>query len=222
MTNRPRPGAHGGQPDPRTRTLLIVGAVTAAVVLLGLVVALAGGGDKDDTTTRTGDGGVPAYGPVTLEGTTLPPFESTADDPAAGQAVPLLEGTTPDGAPVTVGGSGEPTLLVFLAHWCPHCQREVPVIVDLMAEGELAGTRVVAVLTGTSPDRPNFPPVAWLEREDWAGEVLLDDDTSAAAQGFGLSSYPYLVFLDAEGSVAARASGELPGEDIVALAAAAR
>lgn len=223
MTSRPDRRT-SGQPSPadaRKRTLLIAGAVTAAVVALGLAVALAGGKD-DATTTPTAGDGVPAYGPVTLDGSPLPPFESTADDAAVSRAAPLLEGTSPDGAAVTVGGAGEPALVVFLAHWCPHCQREVPVLVDLMAEGGLEGTRVVAVLTGTAPDRPNFPPVAWLEREGWEGEVLLDDDTSAAAQGFGLTSYPFLVFLDAEGTVVARTTGELPAEDIVALARQAR
>jgi len=224
MTNHPRRStpSRPGADDTRKRTLLIAGALTAAVVALGLAVALAGGGDKDGTTTPSDGDAVPAYGPVTLEGAALPGFESTADDPAAGRAAPLLEGTSPDGAPVTVDGAGEPTLLVFLAHWCPHCQREVPVIVDLMAKGDLDGTRVVAVLTGTNPDRPNFPPVAWLEREGWEGEVLLDDDTGAAAQGFGLSSYPFLVFLDADGAVVARATGELPSEDLVALSRQAR
>lgn len=214
MTNRPGPRTPD---DARRRTLLIAGAATAAVVALGLVIALAGG--KDDKVT-TGDArdSVPAYGPVTLEGSPLPLFESTSADPAAGQPAPRLTGRSPNGTEVTLGEPDQPTLVVFLAHWCPHCQREVPVLVDLMAEGQLDGTRVVAVLTGTSPDRPNFPPVAWLERESWTGEVLLDDDMSAGAQGFGLSSYPFLVFLDADGKVVARASGELAGEDIVALA----
>jgi thiol-disulfide isomerase/thioredoxin len=193
--------------------------VTAVVVAVGLVLALAGG--KDDTTGPGGDA-VPAYGPVTLDGAALPAFEGTADDAAAGQPAPRLQGTSPEGSAVTVGGAGQPTLVAFLAHWCPHCQRELPVLVDLMAKGELDGTRVVAVLTGTSPDRPNFPPVPWLQREGWAGDVLLDDDASTAAQGFGLSSYPYLVFLDSDGAVVARASGELPAKDIVALARQAR
>lgn len=215
MTNRP--GSPPADADAaRRRTLLIAGAGAAVVVVLGLVIALAGG---KDTTTTTGDlDSAPGFGPVTLAGSSLPPFESTSGDAAAGEPVPHLTGQSPDGTEITVGPPGEPTLVVFLAHWCPHCQREVPVIVDLMAEGQLEGTRVVAVLTGTSPDKPNFPPVAWLEREGWAGEVLLDDDTSAAAQAFGLSSYPFLVFLDAGGTVVARTSGELPAEDIVALA----
>lgn len=216
--SKPRPSAPNPDAARRRRTLLIAGAATAAVVVLGLVIALAGGKDGSGTSTSTSDDAVAVYGPVTLEGGSLPPFESTADDPAAGEPAPVLEGTSPDGTPVTVGAPGQPTLVVFLAHWCPHCQREVPVIVDLMADGRLDGTRVVAVLTGTTPERPNFPPVAWLEREEWAGDVLLDDEASAGAQAFGLTSYPYLVFLDADGRVVARTSGELPGDDIEALA----
>lgn len=225
MSNRPHrpttPGAEGAAPSAdRRRTLLIAGAVGAVVVLLGVVIALSGSGDDKATTTDTR----PVYGPVVVEGAALPAFTTTAGDSAVGTAPPLVEGTSPAGAAVSMGGSStsQPTLVVFLAHWCPHCQRELPLLVKLMAAGDLDGMRIVAVLTGTSPDRPNFPPTAWLDREGWTGDVLLDDDTGAAAQAYGLSSYPYLVFLDGKGQVVARTSGEVASRDIVALADEAR
>ncbi len=225
MSNRPhRPTASGAERSApsanRRRTLLIAGAIAAVVVLLGVVIALSGSGDNKSTTTDTR----PVYGPVVLEGAALPAFTTTAGDSAVGTTPPRLEGTSPKGAAVSIAGTSasQPTLVVFLAHWCPHCQRELPLLVKLMAAGDLDGMRVVAVLTGTSPDRPNFPPTAWIDREGWKGEVLLDDDTSAAAQAYGLSSYPYLVFLDSKGQVVARTSGEVASRDIVALADEAR
>jgi thiol-disulfide isomerase/thioredoxin len=223
MSNRPnrRPtGARGAgqQPEGRTRVLLIAGALGLLVVVIGLVVALAGGSDDSTGTDDT----TPAYGPAISEDDPLPAFTSTDGDAAAGLAAPIVEGISPEGDPVTIGGAGEPTLVTFLAHWCPHCQRELPVLVELQSGGELDGIRTVAVLTGTDANRPNFPPVAWLDREGWAGEVLLDDEAQTAARAYGLSSYPFLVLLDGDGKVVARAEGEVPAADIVALADLAR
>ncbi|MGQ0433484.1 MAG: TlpA family protein disulfide reductase [Microthrixaceae bacterium] len=209
------PAPHTGN---RRRTMLVAAGVALIAVIVGVVVALSGPSDKrddGDTGSRTA---TPVFGPISVDGAPLEAFTSTEDDPARGGAAPVVAGQSADGAATTIGAPGEPTMVVFLAHWCPHCQRELPRIVELMADGELTGVRVVAVLTGSSADRPNFPPMAWLEREGWSGEVMLDSEASAAAQSFGLTSYPFLTFLDRDGTVAARASGELPAEDIVALA----
>lgn len=208
------PAPHAGD---RRRTILLAAGVALIAVIVGVVVAVSGSSDnRDDDGTGNGTA-TPVFGPISVDGTPLEAFTSTEDDPARGGAAPVVAGKSADGAATTIGAPGEPTLVVFLAHWCPHCQRELPRIVELMADGGLAGVRVVAVLTGSGADRPNFPPMAWLDREGWAGEVLLDDEASEAARSFGLTSYPFLTFLDSDGTVAARASGELPAEDIVAL-----
>lgn len=213
MPEQPRPTAG------RRRTLLIAGGGLVLVVAIGVVLALAGSSDtaKPDAPGLT-VADTPAFGPVTVDGTPLPRFTSTADDPAIDTAAPVLQGRAADGTAVSVGGAGRPTMIAFLAHWCPHCQRELPLLVQLMARGDLHGVRVVAVLTGTNPDAPNFPPVAWLRRARWKGDVLLDDDTTDAALSYGLSSYPFLVFLDSKGNVVARTVGELPAKEVVALA----
>lgn len=222
MTNRPKlssnPQSTRSDAE-RRRILVIVAAVTALVVVVGIVVAL--GGKPSTSTGRDENVG---YGTVVIEGASLPAFRSTSGDAAAGATPPLVEGVDPNGQPVSIGGGrgNQPTMVVFLAHWCPHCQRELPLLVKMMSGSDLAGLRIVALLTGTSADRPNFPPQDWLVRERWKGEVLLDDSSSSAAQSYGLSSYPYLVFLGADGKVVARASGELPAADIRALAGQSR
>ena len=108
-------------------------------------------------------------------------------------------------------------MLVFLAHWCPHCQVELPLLVSMAEAGAFDGVRTVAVLTGTNPDAPNFPPVPWLDREGWSGEVARDDPQASAANAYGLSSYPFLVMLDADGTVVGRVSGEQPDEVVQSL-----
>ena len=144
----------------------------------------------------------------------------STDDPAIGKAAPVLTGRGFDGKKVTIGGPGIPRAVVFVAHWCPHCQREVPRIVKLAEQGKLDGIEVDTVTTGTSSDAPNFPPSKWLARERWPfTKVLNDDSRQRAMRGYGGTAYPYFVFLDAQGNVVGRASGELEPKTIAAAAA---
>jgi thiol-disulfide isomerase/thioredoxin len=214
---RPRPSAKPGSGLPVVP--LAIGAVIV-VLAVGLAIALFGGGD-DGATSSTDD--LAAFAPVTVAGANLAGFTSTEGDPAVGEVAPTLTGSAPDGTPVTVGGAtGEPTLIAFLAHWCPHCQRELPLLVDLEQQGAFDGVRTVAVLTGTDPDAPNYPPAPWLVDEGWSGDVLVDDEATSAAVAYGLAGYPFLVVLDGDGQVVARTSGELPAEDVTAMVDAAR
>lgn len=144
----------------------------------------------------------------------------TAKDPAIGSAAPTLTGRGFDGKPVTVGGPGTPRVVLFVAHWCPHCQAEVPRIVKLAKQGKLDGVEVDTVTTGTSPDAPNYPPSKWLAREKWPfTKVLNDDAKQRAMRAYGGPAYPYFVLLDAQGKVVGRASGELAPEVIASAAA---
>jgi thiol-disulfide isomerase/thioredoxin len=218
MSNRPNPSRRPTAPPSATgpdrrRVLLLAGVAVAVVVVIGVLLAL--GGADDDGPGGTGD--APAFGPVAVEGTALPDLADTGTDDAIGAQAPVIEGTDPEGSATTVGAAGdEPTLVAFVAHWCPHCQAEVPVLVDLMESGDLDGVRTVAVLTGTKSSAPNYPPVAWLERERWAGDIVLDDEQSTAARAYGLTAYPFLVWLDADGTVVARTSGEIPRDALLA------
>ncbi len=222
-TRRPRsrPGARRQQPGRGNSALLLAGAILALVVVFGLVFAFGPGDEKDDDT-GPGTSGQEAldFAPVSVEGTSLAKFTSEADDPAIGATAPRFFGQSPDGGGVAMEAD-QPTLLVFLAHWCPHCQAELPRLVDMQAAGAFEGIRLLAVLTGTNPDAPNYPPAAWLEREGWAGDVLVDDETFTAANAYGLSTYPYLVALDANGTVVGRTSGERSQAEVAALVALA-
>jgi hypothetical protein len=71
-----------------------------------------------------------------------------------------------------------------------------------------------AVSTFANPERPNHPPDAWLARERWTVPTAVDDGASSIARAFGLNAFPYWVFVRADGTVAARASGELSIEQL--------
>jgi thiol-disulfide isomerase/thioredoxin len=197
----------------------VVGAIVAAV-LLALVAAVVAGSAGDDEATTTSDStladgvtGDPA--PVTVDGDALAPLPESGDDPAIGQVMPTIAGTSFEGTPLTVPAAGRPTLLLFVAHWCPHCQAEVPVVHQWVDEGGLPdGVDLMTVSTAVDARRGNYPPAAWLADEGWTSPVLADDADGSGATAAGLTSFPYFVAVDADGTVAARASGELTSDQL--------
>ena len=224
MSNPPNPS---GNPrsirsnGDRRGVLLIAAAVTALVVVVGIVVALGGTSSTNSTTSDKNTG----YGPVVVEGASLPAFSTTSGDEANGVTPPFVEGVDPDGNPVSIGGGrgSQPTMVVFLAHWCPHCQKEVPVIAEWIEQnGPPEGVALVSIATATVAERPNYPPSAWLEREGWQPVVLADDEQGSAATAYGLTAFPFFVAVDAQGKVVERVSGELTVQQIEDLVARAR
>jgi cytochrome c biogenesis protein CcmG, thiol:disulfide interchange protein DsbE len=219
MSNRPvarnrnrQVAASGGE----RRTPVAIWIVLAAIVLVALVLAvvLASSEGSRDLTTA----------PVEATGRVLPRFDAAAiADPAIGMTAPELVGRDFADASVEVLNDGTPKVLVFLAHWCPVCQEEVP---DLVAwfegGGQTGGVEVVAVATSIDRTRANYPPGAWLREERWPWPTLVDDADNLAATTYGLTSFPYFVVVDANGEVVERVSGKLDAAAFDSLLTAAR
>ena len=155
--------------------------------------------------------------PVEVSGKSLPAFKDSVDDPAVGKTMPTVTGVSVfDGSPVVIKPTGKPQLIVFVAHWCPHCQAEVPRLVALAKEGKFKGADITAVATGTLASAPNYPPSAWLKRVGWPFPVMADSTTTAAAQAFGLTAYPTFVLVNGDGKVMGRSAGEATDADVTA------
>ncbi len=185
-------------PKPK-RNIPVFGIVIGAVAVL-LVLAV----------TLTADSGSSEFGEPVVSGEVLPFFQSTAGDIAIGEQAPVLAGENFAGEEVTIGEPGTPTAVVFLAHWCPHCQAEVPrVQAWLDGGGGVDGVEIVSVSTSINSARANYPPSEWLEREGWTADLIVDDTDSSALQSYGAGGFPYWVFLNADGTVAARSAGQL-------------
>jgi len=200
----------------RRNTYILIGVGVAMVAVLIAVVLLVGGDDK-----KNGNGGGTASqqtAAVKITGDALPDLPETGNDPAVGMKAPQAEGEEFGGNKVSLLRGDGPTMVVFGAHWCPHCQREVPAIVDWMASGGTKGIDTVLVATATNKNSPNYPPSAWLDREGWKGRVILDDDQGSLAKAYGLTGYPLMVFVDAEGKVTKRVSGEVPIDQLAGYA----
>lgn len=205
----------------RTRAIVVAGVLLALIV--GALIFAVVSTSKDDAAVDSSVV-VAEVQDVTIVGDPLPKApEGNAADTAIGKKAPTLAGLNFVGDSVAVGSAGRPELVVFVAHWCPHCQREIPVLVDWLASDKAPeGVDVVAVATGTTDAAPNYPPSAWLETEKWPNQVLVDDVNSSAAGSYGLSGFPFIVLLNSDGTVAARFSGETPVSDLEAAIAKAK
>jgi thiol-disulfide isomerase/thioredoxin len=202
---------------PRTG-LYIVGATLAVVAVFALVAVLLTGGDDGEAIES-----VQETAAVQVSGDPLPPYPADAGlladpatDPAVGRTPPTLVGEAFDGSPVTIDpGDGRAKLVIFAAHWCPHCQKEIPLIQGWIDDGSLPeDVDVYLVSTAARADQSEYPPSGWLGSIGWSETVLLDNADQSAANAYGLTGYPYLVFVDADGTVVQRASGELPIPDV--------
>ncbi|MBM3718964.1 MAG: TlpA family protein disulfide reductase [Actinobacteria bacterium] len=199
--------------EPRSATRVVIGAV-AAVVIAAAAVAIGSsvvsdsgaGAPPADQSGTTGE-----FQPVTVVGAPLQPRGDGDADPAAGVEAPTLTGKDFRGREVVIdpGSDARPTMLVFLAHWCPHCNREVPQLLEWREEGLVPeNLRVVGIPTASRNDRSNWPPSEWLEGFGWPWEVLADSDTREAAEAYGVDGFPFVALIDALGNVKTRWSGE--------------
>ena len=118
-------------------------------------------------------------------------------------------------------------MVVFLAHSCPHCNAEIPVLIDWMASGGLPeGIQIMGVPTAVSRNAVNYPPDEWLAGRGWPWPVLVDESSGdggagTAAEAFGATAWPYLVIIGADGLVKVRATGEQTIDELTQLVSAA-
>ncbi len=208
----------------KNRTLVIIVGVIVVVLGLAGIAVLAGGGDDSSSnvidpgeTVVEPSGDLEQNRPVEVIGDNVPTLDNTVSpDPAIGMTFPTINGQSFDGTPMSIGGASDgPTMVVYLAHWCPHCNAEIPELVDLNnRDGIPAEMRVVGVSTAVENTAPNYPPSKWLQDKDWPWEAMADDANSSAFGRSGGSAFPYLVILDADGNVLARDSGEKSADDL--------
>jgi thiol-disulfide isomerase/thioredoxin len=200
---------------------LILGGGIVLLLVGALAIALLGGGDDEDLTPAPGD---EQTREVTVTGDALPPApEQGAPDIGIGLPAPALAGQSFSGGNVTVDPASGKQLVMFVTHWCPVCQREVPKVISWLDDGgNTSGVKITLVSTGYDPGRlggPTREPSVWLSSLGWPTPVIADSADFAAASAYGLRSYPYFVLLGDDGSVVSRISGELSMGDLSAFIA---
>ena len=208
---------------------LIIGGVILAIVVAFVIAIVAGGsnesGSSDTTRAPNSDGSISVgeNQPVDVVGEALEALSDSGDDSTIGLTAPTLNGFAFDGTSLSVTpGDGNPYMVVFLAHWCPHCNDEVPRLIEWKESGAVpADLQVIAVSTAVASDRPNYPPSQWVVNKAWPWPVMADSEAMDAAQAYGVSGFPFFTIVGADGKVKARASGELGTDRINQIVTAA-
>lgn len=191
---------------------LYVGIAVVAVFLL--VIAFQ---DKNERQDAESEG---QFGSPEVSGDPLPsqPEAGQADE-AVGKTAPDVKGANFQDEEVTIEPDGKGKIVVFLAHWCPHCQAEVPKIQEFIdARGEELGigkdVEIYAVATSSSSSANNWPPEKWLTAEGWDEPLIVDSENSDVLTAFGMSGgFPGVVVLDGDSKVLFRGNGERPESD---------
>jgi thiol-disulfide isomerase/thioredoxin len=222
---RRKAAAKAGRPEGEGGSKAFLWIAVAIVLVLGVGGIVWAATRSDDspassaTTLAPGSTtpGVPDSQPVKVTGTKLDPYDAAKKpDPAVGKDAPVLEGKNFQGEPITVDAKKNgATMLVFLAHWCPHCNREVPRLNDWKHSGQVPpDLDVIGVATAVSPTSVNYPPGQWFSSKGWEWPVLVDQSKGDGAAGVGADAYgatgwPYIVIVGADGKVKVRVSGEI-------------
>ncbi len=217
MSNKPntkkRGTAHDRKPQVskqwwQSPILWVVGLVVVAGA--AAIAVSVSAGDDADISVET------AF--VEALGEPLPAYGTP--DSAIGLEVPLVKAQTLEGERIQFDADGIARLYGFFAHWCPHCQADLPATAKWLEANPLpAGVEMVAVSTSVDQTADNYPPSEWFAREGWSATVLLDSEESKLGSAFGLTSFPYWVAVDGDGLVVARASGVLGDAELEALVA---
>lgn len=153
-----------------------------------------------------------------VEGRALAPFETTENDSAVGKLAPIATGVDLlTNELVRIAPEGRPLVVAFFAHWCPHCQREVEALTEWLLANKLpSNVDLFAISTFEAPERGNHPPSRWFKDEGWKHPVIADSSSLALSDAFGVTSVPYFVFIEADGTVAFRISGNLGPRELAA------
>ena len=191
---------------------LILGGVFTVLLIVTVFLTL---GDGSSTNANASTSGLPdEYGSPTVNGA-LPVLVDTLTDPTIGTAAPEVIGSDFTGSEVSITNDGRSKVILFLAHWCPHCQNEVPWVTDWLEEtGPPDGMDFYGVATSIDRTQDNWPPSEWLEREGFAAPVIVDDRINSIGDAYGLSAYPYWVFVNADGTIATRIAGGISSADL--------
>ena len=191
------------------KNFIIAGAV---VLVLGLAIAIGVTLSSEPVAA-----GLPE-GEISVVGDFLPQYAGENDDNVAlGLAAPTFSAPDQNSEIFQLEKNGNSKALLFLAHWCPHCQREVPIVQRFIdSNGVPPGIDVIAVATSIDRGRDNYPPQEWLQREGWSETQIYDLDREIG-EAYGLNAFPYWVFLDKDLNVLARRTGNLPEDMVGAL-----
>ena len=142
---------------------------------------------------------LPAFGAIGV-GDKAPDFQLGSTD---GKTVVALSSFT-----------DKPTVLVFWASWCPHCQSELPVLQKVYDEFKSKGVNVV----GVSVDRSMSDAGGFIKSRSitFPNAYAGTDKARQTLGAYGVKGIPAVYVIDKGGIVRAHHSGEVSASTIKA------
>ena len=119
-----------------------------------------------------------------------------------GNQAPQAQAESVDGGQVSVPADG-PTLLVFFATWCPHCNNEAPLISDLSKEYENLNVVMAGIDGEDNPGKVR----EFVEEYDIEGEAFYEP---SIGQTYQVSGYPTTYVIGGSGEIVGANTGETP------------
>ncbi len=149
----------------------------------------------------------------------LPLFEQGQPDAALGMVLGNVAGIEyyTETEMTVAPADGTARAWLIWAHWCPHCQRELPPLSDWYAENadQYPNVELISVTSSIDPARGN-PLEPYLDELQLPFPVIVDPDLTLAEQ-FGLSAYPFWVFTAGDGSTLLRVAGFLEIDQVAEI-----
>jgi len=137
--------------------------------------------------------------------------------PVPGTPAPDFKVTAKDGSTLTKADIlGKPTMMIFFASWCPHCNNEAPLLKDLATKNPDVNFVAIGVFDReTADDIYNFQTKHDLPFKTWS-------DGGKAAAAYGIYSYPTLMAVDKTGVIRDVQTGEQTPDQLNAILAKAK
>ncbi|MGA7228855.1 MAG: TlpA disulfide reductase family protein [Acidimicrobiia bacterium] len=209
MSMTTKTGTGGSIPKGRATLWWIIAGVVGLALVVLLAISIAGETPIDEAS---------GYGDPMVQGDSLPVLTPGSQDTAIGLTAPITFGSDWNNNEVNIEADGTSKIIVFLAHWCPHCQADAPRLQAWVNGGNLPSeVELISVATLTDPAHPNWPPQDWLTSIGWTPPVIMDDANNSVASAYGLARTPLWVVLDGNNQVLGRIYGEIRDDGFNAL-----
>ena len=173
---------------------------------------------NDSLIAPTASGASAAVAPSAPVGY-LPPFEQGQPDAALGVVLGDVTGVEyyADTEMTVDPADGTARAWLVWAHWCPHCQRELPPLSDWYTENAdlYPNVELVSITSSIDPARGN-PLEPYLDELQLPFPAIVDPDLALAEQ-FGLSAFPFWVFTAGDGTTLLRVAGFLEIDQIAEI-----
>ena len=145
---------------------------------------------------------------------------------ATGEQAPDFKLPGVDGKDYTLSQfKGKPVVLEFFATWCPHCQKDAPMMNQLSEAYKAKNVQVVGVNASQfghnyedqkDPSPVTMDDIKWFRDTFTVTFPLLYDPTVDVGIAYGVKGYPTVYVLKADGTVSGQPKYPFTYDDLVA------